>query len=63
MRGEAMMTDQHGPASYEFSYFFGKEEYRSYVTARRAIHALFWRRRVGVRAALLVLDSICLVNP
>lgn len=36
MKGAAMITDQDGPASYEFSYFFGKEEYRSYVAARDA---------------------------
>lgn len=30
------MTDRGGSTAYEFSYFFGKEEYRSYVTARDA---------------------------
>lgn len=31
-----MMNDQGGSTVHEFSYLFGKEEYRSYVTARDA---------------------------
>lgn len=36
MRGAAMMNDQGCSTVHEFSYLFGKEEYRSYVTARDA---------------------------